>query len=680
MKTHLLYPIAAFAAFISVFGCQKPVEEKPSLELSRTEVTVPSDGGTTSVAYRILNPVAGAEISVEQPDADWISGLTISDSEISFYVAANETAEERSEDIAVSYPGLSADCIFTVIQEAGEPAPFEITLKENNASSYVVDIIPLDKEMYYVAFGTTQAYLDQNGLDTDEALYQDDLVYFNGNLGFRAVHGDQINAEYECSPATDNVLYVYGIDPETSERITDIVYERFTSASVEMEDVQFSINNLEVEGSMVTFSVDPGSYDGYWSAFAYETSKLESEVSMYDYCSSSYAQSIEIYKLIGYPDEDILEETCLKGPQEGISFNTLEPGTAYTIAVFAVNDECLVSSDPTIANVTTGVTEPSDNKLEVTVTDITATGAHLEISTTNDDSYAYLVCEASELEGKSDEEIMEYAISYYNLNMASGDVSRDIADLPSSEDFSVLAFGYEGGAAPTTGLARADFRTLDAEVGTATIELICDNYYEIGAAAEALADVHPDMAGTMDFYASLGLADAVIPIYVSTSSSEYYYSLLTYDEEEYNDDGSISSYLIRNTQAGTPGSAFMTYFGKEQYFAAVAVDENGNAGPVFKTEPFILTPEGVSNDFDYLIEFITTYYGDQAAAAALNTQSTMPDYMKLSSRSSNKMKADNVYTGSKEAVAISPDMFSVEVSDEMQNKIDHARSIMLIEK
>ena len=194
------------------------------------------------------------------------------------------------------------------------------------------------------------------------------------------------------------------------------------------------------------------------------------------------------------------------------------------------------------------------------------------------------------------------------------------------------------------------------------------------------ADVHPDMAGTMDFYASLGLADAVIPIYVSTSSSEYYYSLLTYDEEEYNDDGSISSYLIRNTQAGTPGSAFMTYFGKEQYFAAVAVDENGNAGPVFKTEPFILTPEGGSNDFDYLIEFITTYYGDQAAAAALNTQSTMPDYMKLSTRSSNKMKADNVYTGSKEAVAISPDMFSVEVSDEMQNKIDHARSIMLFEK
>lgn len=382
---------------------------------------------------------------------------------------------------------------------------------------------------------------------------------------------------------------------------------------------------LRKTNSMVTFSVDPRSYDGYWSAFAYETSKLESEVSMYDYCSSSYAQSIEIYKLIGYPDEDILEETCLKGPQEGISFNTLEPGTAYTIAVFAVNDECLVSSDPTIANVTTGVTEPSDNKLEVTVTDITATGAHLEISTTNDDSYAYLVCEASELEGKSDEEIMEYAISYYNLNMASGDVSRDIADLPSSEDFSVLAFGYEGGAAPTTGLARADFRTLDAEVGTATIELICDNYYEIGAAAD-------------------------------------------------------SSYLIRNTQAGTPGSAFMTYFGKEQYFAAVAVDENGNAGPVFKTEPFILTPEGVSNDFDYLIEFITTYYGDQAAAAALNTQSTMPDYMKLSTRSSNKMKADNVYTGSKEAVAISPDMFSVEVSDEMQNKIDHARSIMLIEK
>ena len=49
---------------------------------------------------------------------------------------------------------------------------------------------------------------------------------------------------------------------------------------------------------------DESSMYTYWSAFAYETSKLESEVSMYDYCSSSYAQSIVIYKLIGYPDSE----------------------------------------------------------------------------------------------------------------------------------------------------------------------------------------------------------------------------------------------------------------------------------------------------------------------------------------------------------------------------------------
>lgn len=669
MKNHLLCSLA-MAALLSAAACQKPVVENPSLELSRTEVSVPAEGGSYSVAYRVVNPTEGAKISVSQPEVGWVSDVAFDDEEISFTVSENEAAEERSADVVVSYPGVSPDAVFTIVQEPGVPAPFTIMLKENNPASFVVDIIPLDKEMYYVAFGTTQEYLDQNGIDSDEALYQDDLTYFK-NLGMYASQGDKTGAEFSASPDTETVLYVYGINPETSERITDIVYEKFTTPPVEMLDVQFALTNLEVEGSMVTFSVDPGSYEGYWTAYAFAASSLDPEVSIYDYCSSAYASSIAPYQYVGYPSESILEETCLKGARDGISFPNLEPETDYVLAVFAVNEDCLAASEPSTEEVTTGAVEPSDNRLTITVSDVKATTAHLDIQASNDDPYAYLVYYASEFEGMSDDEIMEYAIMRLSMTTASGNVSKELVDLPSSEDLVVLAFGYAGGTVPTTDLFRADFTTLDAEIGAAAIELRFDEYYEINAAAEALADVDSDMAEALDFYAMLGMADGALPLYAVTDASEYYYALFDYDEAEYDDDAYLSQYLTNYTP-GTPGSLYMVSFGTESYFAGVAVDENGNAGPVFKTEPFTLTADGVSDDMDSLIAFVETYYGSDTEAASVKTASVLPANNSSATLStySYTTSAEYSYDGG-EPVAVRPGfMNALETEDAVAYGID----------
>ena len=177
MRNQVLYSTLLGAAVLFlVNGCQKPVQPDPTLTLSQTEVPVPADGGTYSVAYKVTNPRDGAEVSAEAATNDWVTGLKVVDSNVNFDVAVNETTEPRSVDVTVSYPG-AADAVFTITQEAADPAPFVFNLKEVNATNYVFDIFPEDKEMSYILFGTTQAYLDEYGLTTDEALFQDDLEY-----------------------------------------------------------------------------------------------------------------------------------------------------------------------------------------------------------------------------------------------------------------------------------------------------------------------------------------------------------------------------------------------------------------------------------------------------------------------------------------------------------------------
>ena len=134
---------------------------------------MPSEGGTYSVGYKVSNPRDGAEISVSEPGVDWVTDIEVTADEISFFVKENGDAAERSVTVSVSYPGISEDAEFTIVQEAGEPAPFTIEVRDITSNSAVFDVIPYDKEMFFVCFYVPQSYLDENNISTDEALYAD---------------------------------------------------------------------------------------------------------------------------------------------------------------------------------------------------------------------------------------------------------------------------------------------------------------------------------------------------------------------------------------------------------------------------------------------------------------------------------------------------------------------------
>lgn len=589
-----IYPMFGLAVLLLAYSCEKPLED-PELTLSQTEVSVPADGGTFSVAFQVSNPRDGAEVSAEaEAEAnDWVTGLEVVDNNINFDVAANEVTETRSVDVTVSYPG-AAEKVFTVVQDASAPAPFTIILKEKGAISYVVDVIPEDKDMDYICFGRTQAYLDENNLTTDEALFQSDLSYMEYVEDY-TFKGDLLDATFSSLPKTETVLYAYGVDTETSERLTDIVYLRFTSEEVPKIEADFDIT-ATVDGPQVIAHVTPVDYDGYYYCEAYHTSSITPETDLYELCYNNFLSKLSLYQQFGMGAEEVLYVYCRQGEDDWVY--SFEPSTDYTIVAFAISDEAVVCSDPVSIEVSSEALEPSDNQLTISVTDIGSRTATLNVSATNDDPYGIYIVPSEEIAGYgSDSEIMDYLLYYYAPIDARGDFSEPVSGLDPETEYAVCAFGQVSGYS-TTDLFRTDFTTTEAVVGDATIEVGFDEYFDIAASLDVLTELDPESAGEFESLLEEGI-EVLLPCYAETDPADvelYYYSLYSYTDDMF--DGISEDEVIEVLMTDYPGEPSILFLANYNYpmiLLGVAVDENGNPGPLFKSEPFTLTPEGAAD-------------------------------------------------------------------------------------
>ena len=631
MRNQVLYStLLAAAVLFLVNGCQKPVQPDPTLTLSGTEISVPAEGGDFSVSYNVTNPREGGKVTVEEISVDWVTDVVVTDSEIAFSVAENETTEKRDITVYVSYPGIEPDAEFTIVQDAGEPAQITLTLKEVSQTYAVTDIIPLDKEMRYVCFATSQEYLDEYGLSTDEALYEDDRLFIENQMSYYGYtiedltyYGDVIGAKFTgFSPDSDNVIYAYGIDINTMEPLTEIVYLRFKTLPVEMTDADFTFGEPVVDGPEVTVSVTPAGYDGWWSAYALETSTLDSEVSLLDHCSSLWNEEMSLWKdFFGFTSEEILQMLCIQGPMD-ISFTDLEPNTAYTIVVFAVSDDCLINSEPVSLNVTTGSVEMSDNEISIDVTGITGSTADISFNPSNDDSYGFAVYASSDLAGMTDEEILGLASSDSYLNVTSGVQNVTYSRLEPETGYSIVAFGYQANQV-TTGLFREDFTTIEGISGSVEFELQFNGYYDIAETAEAFtaagyADDGAYIETLAADYDALMPAEAVTTPEVGTF---YYTLLLDVPENRLDDPEGYLSFLIAN--GDSQESVFYTLeYDVPMFAVGVALNDFGEPGPVWMSNSFTLTRDGVSDPQGF-IDFI---YGAATEGTSVTPQSASPRF------------------------------------------------------
>jgi hypothetical protein len=385
-------------------GCNSDNEEVepviPAFELEKNSLSVSDNGGNFSIPYSIRNGIEGVlpTLSVAG-EVDWVSGFEVDEHAVAFDVARNKSEKERACKVSVSYPGLEAGIDITLTQSGAVDREVMLELKHVDATSITVDVVPSDKNMtYFLMLEQAQTLIDY-GMTTDELIYESDVRWIKKSLEVGVPIedlvsvGDQIGLTYRgCLPETEYVLYAYGLDITDYSMLTDLVKINITTGEIELVDVGFDIQT-HVEGSTLTVDVTPqAGYDGLYYVDAYEKPSFDFGLgqgqTVYEICYSNFESTLEIYQyLLGIPLEDALNMLALSGPGSR-EFTERKGGMTYVVAAFSLTDEGIVNSEPTTVEVKMESTEPeSSNILTISVSDVEARSAILNVTTTNDDPY-----------------------------------------------------------------------------------------------------------------------------------------------------------------------------------------------------------------------------------------------------------------------------------------------------
>ena len=326
---------------------------QPEIVFAKESLDVPAEGGPFQIEYTIENPVANATLSAKCNDS-WITDIdTKTAGVISFNVTKNETAEKREAIIEVSYADIQPAPSFTAKQAARPEEAFTITISDITTKTFRTTVRPGDQEMYYLLnIIPSRAAAD---FKTDDELYQYDIDFYTdmdatgsgwqswaqeyleqGTIADRLIENMEPNTEY--------LVYAYGVDPITIERLTPISKKTLTTLAPQTIDTKFDIQIVSTEGLNIDVLVKANDYDGHFVAKIYgSVDAADTDATVLEKISESWIDNVQIYGWMGYTAEMILSQYTFQQSRE--IQETLEPNSKYYIYAFAVDDEALRCSD-----------------------------------------------------------------------------------------------------------------------------------------------------------------------------------------------------------------------------------------------------------------------------------------------------------------------------------------------
>lgn len=601
--------VMALGFAVSFSSCKKD-ELKTRFEVNENEVTVAAAGGAAQVAYSLENPIDGVQIIVEpESGVSWINNIDLTTAGvIKFNVDANSEKDARQAQVNVKYDKFSDS--FVVKQSGTDDNPdgeasfvIDVPADKVTETSVFFSVTPSDKEMTYITMLVEKSYFDE--FATPEEYIQDDIQYFQDYAdmyqmsleeylsGYVLNKGDVPLSEVpDCTPNTDYIVYAYGLSAQ-AEVLTDFFYEQVRTKAVEKIDMTFELD-YAVDGPVVTASVKPSDDENWYIFNVIEKSQYTDNDALVSSFQTAISQELAFAEMLGMSKEDYIKEIGAQGSKD---FQlTLSATTDYIGFAIAINFSGLLISDPSTKEFTTGDVEPSDNIIDVKITNVGARTADVNITTTNDDPYVFGTDMAANWEGMSNEEILNELIANYSLdNMVhSGDYSVTLENYQPNTEYVTFTFGYVAGVA-TTELIKVEFKTLEAQASDVEFRLLHDKYFD----GKEVAEAYPEQFGDAAEYAIMPTTVQLTPADKAVSC---YYSILLGDVTDIQEypDADIEAYLMQ--QGYQDENGYFTYFympfDTEATIVGFAIDNEGNYGPISR-EVVNLAKSGISPMSDF---------------------------------------------------------------------------------
>lgn len=548
--TKFLWALLPLMSVVLLTSCEEKVDpidpNAPVINLVSTEVEAASNGGEYTVNYTITNVVEGQVITAT-PAADWVSVNTATLGIIKIEVEANQ-GDARQTSVKVEYKGAEAKNI-TVKQASVNEAPvhddFYIEVAMTDYREYAMNVFPKDKETPYICMSATPDYIDELDLHEDQALFMDDMEYFdalgmwNGAsieevLEARAKYGDQLNIRAgDGCPDSDYIFYVYHVDIENKTLASPITRVTVHTKAADLFELEFE-TTVSIDGPFVYVEeiYPKGTYNGYYYFDLFKVSDITAsgmEPEKYVEAYFNFMTSDELAHMLTPNPSGITSERCSLGKDS--YYVHLLAETDYYLAAFAVNELAICSSVPQMDILTTGGVEPSDMKISVEVKHVGPYAATVVYDIDIPDYYVtgYADTEYYESLGATDNERRDFLIKNFNFEYVNYSYSESLTNLEPSTNYTAFAFGAKGGV-PTTDIVRVDFTTASDAPADITIDLKDLGYYDSKAVGA--------LDATMSHFANYDVALFPIDIVVEPAgaSSLYYYGIYIgdpYDEVNY---------------------------------------------------------------------------------------------------------------------------------------------------
>lgn len=622
MKTikNLLWALLPIFALTFVVGCEKGPNDEPDGPIvkkdskititSTTPVNASLAGGEYTLIYQITdlnggaNPHSGEKITAEAAEG-WVNNFNYAISGIlSFKVDANPGTTTRQCLVTIKYR-YAEDVTFLVKQGAKTDASFTLENVTPTMFDYTVDVIPSNKTMPYIVMSADPVYIANYGLVEGEDFYNDDIDYFTWVGSFygesaadvmnaRCKIGDQRGVNIPgAASGVPYTFYCYYFDPNTGALTSDVTLFEITTLKPEKNgasfDAEYTVDGCVVSADILT------SYDGAYYFDMLNGIMVDLYLEQFDFLETP-ADVAEFYWSMAVNDmrenggmsgSDIVSYYNCQGlyedgtPRSHYDFELLANHTYYLFC-FAMDENGLCCSTPMIKKIETGSVPMSDNVITPSVSNITATTAHISFTTTNDDYYIAGWEKASDWAtyGNTDAERQQYLLENLSYEFISGDYSQNIIGLEEGVEYVLYAFGSRGGVATTEQIWTCKFTTKSG-LGAATIEIVDNGYY----AASDLAELPGWEFMGGDYYSGL----FVLPVEFKITGEWQSFFATCWDwtgrYDEYNDEQYRDNLVWSINEYGTmsPDKTYTLLNNDSDYtYVAMIIDSEGQYSNVAK--------------------------------------------------------------------------------------------------
>lgn len=439
------------------------------------------------------------------------------------------------------FAALAAGLV-TACNDTDEPAPtpplggLAIEVADITATGATITVTPEDPTLWYHFDAVTRAEYEQHG-NTPRSFTEYYLTMlrethpdtpFADLLDEARTRGKESRSYTNLKPETDYVAFAVAVTEEGACPLEGMskTFKTLAAEPVQPVECTFDIEVTDISTMSATANVTPSDDEVLYYYEMLPRMVYEEEMGGTDEGIAAFMEQMleENCESLGASMAEIVEMMCISGP-DSYTDNYLDPDTEYLVWCVGLDMQGRLITDIAKEEFRTLAVQPSDITFDITVDDITGSGAFIQCAPSNDDFYFFDVWASTDLEGLDDDAVVTRIEEYYGGRISShigrGPVEMDGEGMfePDTE-YTVVAFGYDA-YVRNSDITRQTFCTLPA-----------------GAAADCTFEITVD---------PLRPVSGTVHIRPSDSAIFYYFDLIP--ASEYTTDAALVAKVVSTLQA-----------------------------------------------------------------------------------------------------------------------------------